>query len=155
MKKRTAVFRGLTAVLSLLLFVSMTATNLTFEYATAVNKALNVSTTKIIASEDGEVQNTAYYDSEYGTDYTNKQAALRLEMDVAAENVHQAEEGTVLLRNENGALPLAKGSGITIFGNASVHSNSRTSSVDSIPTQTFSRAMKGAFGEAKDRKSVV
>ena len=146
MKKHTAAFRGLAAVCSLLVMISMTATNLTFEYANAINKALNVSTTKIIPAESGEVQNTAYYDSEYGTDYTNKQAALMLEMDVAAENVRQAEEGTVLLKNENGALPIAKGSGITIFGNASVHSNSRASSVDSIPTQTFSRAMKEAFG---------
>ena len=115
-----------------------------FTYSGAINKALNINTSKIVETDDASAVNTAYYDSEFGTDYTNKQAALKVEMEVAAENVTQAEEGTVLLRNENAALPLDSASRVTIFGNGAAHSamgGSTTSSVASIPTMTFGAAM--------------
>ncbi len=120
-----------------------------FTYSGAINKALNINTSKIVETDDASAVNTAYYDNEFGTDYTNKQAALKVEMEVAAENVAQAEEGTVLLRNENAALPLADTSRVTIFGNGAAHSTmgkSTTSSVASIPTMTFGAAMQKVFG---------
>lgn len=128
---------------------TVSASTLMFTYSGAINKALNINTSKIVETDDASAVNTAYYDNEFGTDYTNKQAALKVEMEVAAENVAQAEEGTVLLRNENAALPLADTSRVTIFGNGAAHSTmgkSTTSSVASIPTMTFGAAMQKVFG---------
>ena len=110
MKRKASITRGLAAVMAFLMLLTISASTLMFEYAGAINSALNVSTSEIITVDDGTEVDTAYYTSEFGTDYTNKQSALKLEMAVAAENVLQAEEGTVLLRNENAALPLAAGS---------------------------------------------
>lgn len=146
MKRKASITRGLAAVMAFLMLLTISASTLMFEYAGAINSALNVSTSEIITVDDGTEVDTAYYTSEFGTDYTNKQSALKLEMAVAAENVLQAEEGTVLLRNENAALPLAAGSQVTIFGNGSYNSNSSTSSIASIPTMTFNSAMQKVLG---------
>ena len=147
MKRKTAIFRGAAAVMAFLLLLTVSASTLMFQYAGAINSALNVSTNRIVTLDDTAQVDTAYYTSEFGVDYTNKQSALQLEMAVAAENVFQAEEGTVLLRNEGGALPLAQGSRVTIFGNGSVHSTAANSSISSIPTATFNSAMQKVLGE--------
>ena len=147
MKRKTAIFRGIAAVMAFLLLITVSASTLMFQYAGAINSALNASTSKIITLGDDTQVDTAYYTSQFGVDYTNKQSALQLEMAVAAENVLQAEEGTVLLRNEGGALPLAQGSRVTIFGNGSVHSTAANSSISSIPTATFNSAMQKVLGK--------
>lgn len=147
--RRMPVVRGTAAVMAFLTLTTVSASTLMFTYSGAINKALNINTSKIVETDDASAVNTAYYDSEFGTDYTNKQAALKVEMEVAAENVTQAEEGTVLLRNENAALPLDSASRVTIFGNGAAHSamgGSTTSSVASIPTMTFGAAMQKVFG---------
>lgn len=120
--RRMPVVRGTAAVMAFLTLTTVSASTLMFTYSGAINKALNINTSKIVETDDASAVNTAYYDSEFGTDYTNKQAALKVEMEVAAENVTQAEEGTVLLRNENAALPLDSASRVTIFGNGAAHS---------------------------------
>lgn len=147
--RRMPVVRGTAAVMAFFTLTTVSASTLMFTYSGAINKALNINTSKIVETDDASAVNTAYYDSEFGTDYTNKQAALKVEMEVATENVAQAEEGTVLLRNENAALPLADTSRVTIFGNGAAHSTmgkSTTSSVASIPTMTFGAAMQKVFG---------
>ena len=147
--RRMPVVRGTAAVMAFFTLTTVSASTLMFTYSGAINKALNINTSKIVETDDASAVNTAYYDNEFGTDYTNKQAALKVEMEVAAENVAQAEEGTVLLRNENAALPLADTSRVTIFGNGAAHSTmgkSTTSSVASIPTMTFGAAMQKVFG---------
>lgn len=146
MKRKTAIFRGTAAVMAFLLLITVSASTLMFQYAGAINSALNVSTSKIVTLDDAAQADTAYYTSEFGVDYTNKQSALQLEMAVAAENILQAEEGTVLLRNEGGALPLAAGSRVTLFGNGFWNSTAANSSISSIPTATFSSAMQKALG---------
>ena len=106
MKRKAAILRGVAGIMAFLFFLCTAATTLTFHYAGIINQALGVSTTQIIHSDDAAAADAVVYDNEYGTDPNNNQAALMLEMDVAAENIKQAEEGTVLLTN-NGALPLA------------------------------------------------
>lgn len=148
--RKEPVVRGTAAVMAFLTLTTVSASNLMFTYSGAINKALNISTSQIVETDDASAIDTAYYDSEFGTDYTNKQAALKVEMEVAAENVTQAQEGTVLLRNENAALPLDASSRVTIFGNGAAHSamgGSTTSSVASIPTMTFGAAMQKVFGD--------
>ncbi|MBD5133475.1 MAG: beta-glucosidase [Clostridiales bacterium] len=153
MKRKTAIFRGLAAVMAFLLFITVSGSNLMFTYAGVINSMLNVSTSQVITS--GNASDLFYYDTRYGTDITNKQAALRLEMDAARENISQVEEGTVLLRNENAALPLAQGSRVTVFGNGIYNSlgtgnalgNSGNTSFEAIPPVTFCGALQDALGE--------
>ena len=147
--KKLRLFRGLAAIMAFLLFITVSGSNLMFSYAGVINSELNVSTSKIIETGDGTAENLFYYDDRYGTDVSNKQAALQVEMDAATENIRQAEEGSVLLRNEGGALPLAAGSRITVFGNGSYNSvgTSGQTAFEAIPSVSLNSALQSAFGE--------
>lgn len=147
MKKKALLARGIAAIMALLLFLTVTASTLMFQFAGVINQALGVSTTKIVMTDNNLENNSAYYDSEFGTDYANKQSALMLELAAATENVLQAEEGTVLMKNDNAALPLMEGNRITIFGNGSFYSNAAESTVESIPTMTFNTSMQKVLGD--------
>ena len=149
--KKTRIFRGVAAVSAFLLAVTVAGSTVMFENAGMINQALNLTTSKVIESEDGDGEAVIYYDNEYGTEVDNKQTALQVEMAAAAENVLQAEEGAVLLKNDNDALPIAEGSRITIFGNGSYNSRlnkkKEESTVEAIPTMTFNASMQKVFGE--------
>ncbi len=145
-------FKGLTALSASLLAVVMTGSTLMFDNAGIINSFLGCKTTEIV--ETGEVDenlNTAYYDNKFGTTNTYSLAAtLELEQAVQAENLRQAEEGNVLLKNENGALPLGNSAKVTLFGNGSQNSkyckSQEGTSMDAIEKQTFPVAMKNVFG---------
>ncbi len=152
--KRKNILRGLSAACGSLLAVTVTASTLMFNNEGMINQMLNLTTSEIVHSDETSDEDLDYYSQVYdiyGSDITNKSAALKLEMDVAAENVEQAEEGTVLLRNENQALPLSEGARLTIFGNGSynsrLHKRLTESYVDTIETMTFNTAMEDTFGE--------
>lgn len=150
MKRKAAIFRGLAAVMAFLLFITVSGSNLMFAYAGVINSELNVSTSKIIETDDDSAaENLFYFDTRYGTDITNKQATLQVELDAATENIKQAEEGSVLLKNQNGALPLAEGSKITVFGNGSYNSvgTSNGTAFEAIPSVSLNSALQAAFGE--------
>lgn len=149
MKKR--IFRGTAAVTALMFMITFSASTVMFENAGMVNQALNITTSRVVNTDGEDGAGTIWYDNEFGTDITNKQSALQVEMAAAAENVTQAEEGNVLLKNENGALPLAEGSRITVFGNGSYNSRynkkKEVSTVEAIPMMTFNAALTKVFGE--------
>lgn len=147
MKRKAAILRGVAGIMAFLFFLCTAAATLTFHYAGIINQALGVSTTQIIHSDDAVAADAVVYDNEYGTDPNNNQAALMLEMDVAAENIKQAEKGTVLLTN-NGALPLAEGAGVTLFGNGAFHpiGTSTSTPFESIVASTLTSALQDALG---------
>lgn len=155
MRKKTAFCRGMAAVMAVLLMISVSATTLTFQYDTMVNLVLGASSSKTITVDDDMEIDTNYYTSKYGTDYTSTSAALELELDVAAENLRQMEEGAVLLKNENNALPLSEGSGITIFGNASANTSGRSSAMNGVSTSTFVSAMQDALGTEQVNTALI
>ena len=154
MKRKAAVFRGLAAIMAFLMLATVTASTLTFQYAGVINEHLNAQTTKVIQVAEGETTNTDYYTSEYGTDYYNKSQANLVELAASSENIHQVEEGTVLLRNENHALPLTVDERITIFGNAA-DSGCVSSTIRTIPSVTFSSAMESALGEGNVNSELI
>lgn len=147
MKRKTAIFRGIAGLSAFLLMITVTGTNLLFTYAGVINNALNVQTSKIVQTGESEPQ--IIYDNPYGTDITNKQSALKVETAVASENIAQAEEGCVLLKNENQALPLLPESKITVFGNGSFHTQgtTNTTAFEAIPAVTYTDSLKMALGE--------
>lgn len=149
--KKAVITRGIAAILALLLCITVAGSTIMFENSGMINQALNLSTSKIVDNEDAVNEDTTYWKNEFGTDITNKQSALQVEIAAAAENVSQAEEGAVLLKNDNNALPLAEGSRFTVFGNGSYNSQYNkkkdASTVEAIPTMTFNAAMQKVFGE--------
>lgn len=142
--KKAAVCKGLAGIMAFLTVLSTTATTLTFQYDGNINSFLNVSNSKVVTVSDAEEVDTAYYSSEYGTDYNNADAALTLELDVAEKIIEQVEEGVVMVKNDNAVLPLAATTGITLFGSAS--SNSFTSGISSINGASVVSALQNAFG---------
>ena len=144
MKKKTIVFRGLAAVMAFVLMASASAITLTFQYAALINRALGVTTTKTLNPDGTEAENTIYWPNDYGYD---ADALVNVYRDAAAKNVEIGQEGAVLLKNENSALPIAEGSGITLFGYAAYSSKIQDSSTASyMSTKTFDQAMQDEFG---------
>ena len=118
--KNTLLWRGLAAVFAFLLAAIIILTLLALDNAGTINNALNISTSVIVPSEGGEQTDTEYYKSEYGEKNASNLAKLRA--DLRAQNVAEMEEGAVLLKNDDGALPLSKGEidNVSLFGRASV-----------------------------------
>ena len=151
-EKKAAIARGVASVMAVTMFTSVSASVLMFDNAGVINQALNLSTSKIVELGDGEATNTVYYDNPYGTDTSDRQATMNMELAVAAENISQAEEGAVLLKNENAALPIAAGQRITIFGNGSYNSVDSASnavnstSFDAIPAVGLVDSLQTALG---------
>lgn len=152
-----SVLKGLSSLLSLLLAVLVTASTLLFDNAGKINQYLNVTTSVLVESEDAdEDADTTYYAADvlatYG-DTSSTASALKVEMAAAAESVTQAEEGTVVLTNNNDILPLeADGTTkITVFGNGSYNSrynkSKSESTVEAIPMVTFNDALISVYGE--------
>ena len=141
MKKKTFLFRGLAAVMALLMLICMSLTTLTLGNTTWINSNMNITDTVTVGNTD---EYTVYWANDYGYDST---ALIEAYYDAADANVQIAEEAITLLKNEGKALPLAAGSRITLFGNASVNSNIyRSSSPDYIPYVDYVSAMQTQFG---------
>jgi beta-glucosidase len=108
---KTKLWRGLTAVFAILLTVSIFLSALCFEWAGQINIFLKVETPTIVGTEE-----TTYYKSEYGLSDAGLAAML-----VASDkhDIQTVEEGAVLLKNENAALPLRSTErSVTLFGRA-------------------------------------
>lgn len=154
--KRRDFLKGMAGTTGLVLANEMAASTLLFQNQGMINQALNVTTSRVVQT-DGDATDTTYYGAaalkQYGEDISSKANALKVEMAAAAENVTQAEEGTVVLINQNNILPLAPDSTkVTVFGNGSTNSRynkkKSTSTVDAIPMVTFNDAMTETFGAA-------
>ena len=142
MKRKTHLFRGLAAAMALLMLICMSLTTLTLGNTTWINSNLNIQDTMTIGGDFGQF--TVYWANDYGYDST---ALIEVYYDAADANVEIAQEGMTLLKNDNGALPLAEGTRFTIFGNAAVNSNIyRSSCPDYIPYVDFVSAMQTQFG---------
>lgn len=86
-------------------------------YAGTVNSALGISTSRVVNEDGAEAEDTTYFESEYGE--LNAENLQTLIADTYAESVTEQEEGSVLLKNDNSALPLSEDeTRVTLFGHA-------------------------------------
>ena len=142
MRRKNNLFRGLTAVMALLLVLCMSLTTLTLGNSTWINSNLNIAETELIGADEDSF--AVYWPNEYGYDET---ALIEVYYDAADVNVEIAREGMTLLKNEGGALPLSGGTRMTIFGNAAVNSSLyKTNCPDYIPYVDFVSAIRAEFG---------
>lgn len=127
MQIKKELVRGAGAVTATLLTTVIVGGTVANSYAGTINTALGIETVQITTdTSDGE--DTAYYKSDYGTDIYDTNALEKLEGDCAEEAILEQEEGSVLLKNDNNALPLEEGSSITLFGQNSIEAEGNKNS---------------------------
>lgn len=115
--KRSRLWTGLASATSFFLVASTLGMNCMMGYQGTINQALGISTSKVVNESDSETEDTTYFESEYGE--LNAENLQKLIADTYDESVMEQEEGSVLLKNENNALPLsAEETRITLFGHA-------------------------------------
>lgn len=102
--KNSNLWRGMTATLALLLCLTSFGTNLAFHREGDVNLFLGTLPPAISATDD-----TTYFKSSY-TSMDEMRAAQKEYL------IESQIQGSVLLRNENDALPLNKNASVTLFG---------------------------------------
>ena len=109
---KTRLWLGLTAVAGLILAVMIVLTNLGWIYQGYINTFFGVVAT---SGTSGDVEDV--YVSAYGElSAENSEALIEAEDDF---NIRAMQEGTVMLRNEDNALPLlAEERRVTLFGNS-------------------------------------
>lgn len=107
-KRSTRALRGLTGLTSSLLVVALGTTTIANAWASKINEYLG--TTNISVSGETSDSDDAYY---YKSDYDNTTDLINARNEVMTKI---QEEGTVLLKNDNQALPLKNSPKVTLFG---------------------------------------
>ena len=123
---------GLSCIMAFLLVFSILGTSCAMSYDSVVNGALGIQVSKIVEGEapEGEEADTTYYKSAYGE--LNEDNLELVKEASYAQAVQEQEEGTVLLYNKDGALPLKEDElQVTLFGHAVVQPLYRNSSAGS------------------------
>ena len=127
-KKR--LWRGMASLLVFLLAIMLAGSSLAFSYTGAINNALGLQSSRLV--DDGVPGDTDYFKSEFGS-FTEENQAKLIEA-TFEQNINEMKEGAVLLRNENGALPLKDSERkVTLFGHASYDPAYKSSSAGSRP----------------------
>lgn len=123
-KVKKEVWRGLTAVFSFFMILVISGTSIALKIPSTINTFLGInSTVKIVDSGDGN-EDTTYYKTANGSSDVNDIDALNeTEKSIADEIIATEEEGAVLLKNDNNALPLKEGSNVTMLGASTVNYN--------------------------------
>lgn len=127
--KKSRLWTGLASTMAFMLVLSLLGMDCMMSYEGTVNGALGISTSKVV-NEGGSTENTTYYESEYGE--LNAENLQKLIADTYSESVAEEEEGAVLLKNANNALPLSSNeTKVTLFGHATAQPLYKNSSAGS------------------------
>lgn len=121
------IWLGITLILTFLLIIIISASTIAFNYQSAINTALNISTSKIVNPGDpdypgeatgGEVD-TQYFKSEFG-EFTQENQTKMINA-TFEQAITEMKEGASLLYNKDKALPLNKATDyISCFGRATI-----------------------------------
>ena len=129
------LWRRLLVVMATLLAIFITVMNIAYDYSAALNSAFNIVPYRVEKVEGNENVDTEYFKRQYTT-----QETLKAYTEEVCRNIEA--EGIVLLRNDEtdgkAALPLAKGSKVSLFGQGSVNFNySSTGSSSTSSTSAY------------------
>lgn len=139
MKKPNKLWTILTAVLAVLLVISIIAIPVTNAFATVINVTLGATTQKIIADPNAEIY--------FWTNYENEEDLVAYEKQLC-ETVEG--EGAALLVNRDNTLPLAKGSKITPFSQSAfnlMYGGTGSGQVSAADAVSLKAALEASFGE--------
>ena len=129
-------------------------TSTAMSYSSMLNSALGISTGKFVPKEGAATEEPIFYASDYGD--VNHLTQENLDALLADEDAFvelEEEEGAVLLRNNNNALPLTEGERkVTLFGHTSADPLYKNSSgggnIDPNRVISFARAYNIGTGRA-------
>lgn len=115
--RNSKLWSGLTSLFAVILVIALIGQSLALANASYINSALGVATTRVV--QTGESGDTTYFKSAFGDfdDPAAQEAAIAAALE---QNINEMREGAALLRNENGVLPLAEATRISVFGHAAV-----------------------------------
>ena len=137
LRKRLRAWEAVTVILATLLTLLGSGWTMAMDYATPINNALGIGGASVTRSDD-EAFN--YFPSDY-TDAAAREAAYL----AICEEVEG--EGIVLLKNENGALPLAADEKVSCFLTGSVKFNYSASGSSAADTSGYT-SLKDALAAA-------
>lgn len=100
-KIRTGIWRGVTATGAMLLAASVAASSIVTAHRTDIDKMIGTRSTKIVNETDASPEELYTYKS----DYKNTTELVKAMQDIGER---MSEEGSVLLKNDNAALPLSE-----------------------------------------------
>ena len=127
-----------TSVISVVLIIAMIVANImTIAYEGVINLALGTVTTTVQADPNDKTD-TEYFKSAYSSAEEVKAAGMAI-----AENL--TEEGAVLLKNDNNALPIANTAKVSVFGHSSVNEivcGTGSADIDASEAPTFKEALE-------------
>ena len=106
MAKRSTVFRGLTALTAAFFAVFSVGSTVATEYESYINSALGTQTSAV---ETPDEEDSFTYTSDYATTQELVDADIALSEEIA-------EEGAVLLKNNDDVLPIASDSKVSLVG---------------------------------------
>lgn len=145
MKKKSGKKWIVTSVLSLILVVGMIIANIaTISYEQVINIALGTETTKVQA-DPNDTSDTEYFKSAYEDENgngTNADEVKAAGMEIAEE---LTEEGAVLLKNADAALPIDSDAKVSVFGHSSVNfivCGTGSADIDASDAPTFKEALE-------------
>lgn len=128
----------ITSAVSLILVIAMIVANImTISYEQVINIALGTETSKVEV-DPNDTSDTEYYKSAYANDDEVKAGGKAI-----AEQL--TEEGSVLLKNENGALPISSNAKVSVFGHSSVNvivCGTGSADIDASEAPTFREALE-------------
>ncbi len=105
-KKSARAWRGLTGVSATVMAILVAGSTVANANAAFINTRLGTASQKMV---DSSTEDSMYYDSEFSSLEDMYNAKVKLAEEIAGE-------GTVLFKNDNAALPLAKNEKITLWG---------------------------------------
>lgn len=146
--KSKFVWRGITAVLAFILSFLIVGTLLALREEGVINDALGISTSKIVPGDPDERGDVNHYPSEYGE--LSLENLEKLKTDLIKQGTSESEEGSVLLRNKDNALPLKEDErNVALFGVSSVNTVYKYNSAGGAPTYgPLGITYEGALQEA-------
>ena len=129
---RARIFRGLAGVLAALLCLSIVAVSVENSRESFLNSRLGTVTNRIV---DSSGQYVTYYDSEFASTTELVAAKKELARQISAE-------GSVLLKNENGALPLDLAADTVTLWGLNSHTPTLGGMIGSTPDSGESEAVR-------------
>lgn len=117
--KSANIWRGLVAVFLALTLIAFFMTQFAFANKKTINAFLGLSSSKAVETGNAEV--ASHFKSDFAKDVKNPTAEEFAALKEASKQqaIKEMEEGAVLLKNDNNALPLDKGAKVSLFGHGS------------------------------------
>lgn len=133
--RKSNLLRGLTSATAMVAALTVGASTAAITNAPVINTFLNAPTSKLVlkdgiedTNKDGvvdenDVDKPQYFKSDFAQDANNptEEEIAKKNEAIEAFVETEAEEGAVLLTNNNNALPLEKGAKVSLFGRSTVN----------------------------------